>query len=79
MKNIIHKTAVLIAAFAISTAMTGVCFAGKPQKWESVPEAVRKTILANGGTEKTPVDLEGMKIDGKAVYEIGRASCRERV
>ncbi len=69
MKIIIHKTAVWIAAFAIGSVMTGVCFAGKPQKWENVPEAVRKTILANGGTEKSPVDLEGKKIDGKAVYE----------
>ena len=69
MNNITRSAATLAVAFAISTAMTGVCFAGKPQKWEKVPEAVRKTILANGGTEKTPVDLEGMKIDGKAVYE----------
>ena len=69
MKITIHTTAAVIAAFAISSAMTGASFAGKPQKWEKVPEAVRKTILANGGSEKSAVDLEGKKIDGKAVYE----------
>ena len=68
--NIITRSATtLIVAFAFSSVMTTICFAGKPQKWENVPEAVRKTILANGGTEKSPVDLEGKKIDGKAVYE----------
>ena len=69
MNNITRSAATLAVAFAISTAMTGVCFAGKPQKWEKVPEAVRKTILANGGTVKTPVDLEEEKIDGMVVYE----------
>ena len=68
--NIITRSATTwIVAFAFSSVMTTICFAGKPQKWENVPEAVRKTILANGGTEKSPVDLEGKKIDGKAVYE----------
>ena len=75
MNNITRSAATLAVAFAISTAiaistaMTGVCFAGEPQKWEKVPEAVRKTILAHGGTVKTPVDLEEEKIDGMVVYE----------
>jgi hypothetical protein len=43
-------------------------FAGQPKKWEEVPEAVRATVLANGG-KVGAVDLEGQKINGKAVYE----------
>ena len=69
MKTTIHRTAAVIAAFTISGALTLVCLAGKTQKWDDVPEAVRKTILANGGTEKSRVDLEGKRSDGKAVYE----------
>ena len=69
MNIITRSAATLIVAFAFSSVMTTICFAGKPQKWEEVPEAVRKTILAHGGTEKSPVDLEGKKMDGKAVYE----------
>src|ERR1035441_180681 len=42
--------------------------AGQPKKWEEVPEAVRATVLANGGKAGS-VDLEGEKIGGKAVYE----------
>jgi hypothetical protein len=37
-------------------------------KWEEVPEAVRATVLANGGKVGS-VDLEEEKINGKAVYE----------
>ena len=59
-------TAIILAA--LSAVPSTVCFAGKEQPWKDVPEAVRKTILANGGTAG-PVDLEGKKIGGKAVYE----------
>jgi hypothetical protein len=49
--------------------LSHACFAGTAQKWENVPEAVRATILANGG-KAGPVDLEeGQQKNGKAVYE----------
>lgn len=60
----------LLTFLALGSAMTIACLAGKPQKWEDVPEAVRKTILANGG-KAGPVDLEKEKIKGQAVYEAG--------
>ncbi len=44
------------------------CLAGQAQKWEEVPEAVRATILANGGAAGS-VDKEGFKIKGLVVYE----------
>ncbi len=43
-------------------------FAGKAMKWQEVPEAVRATVLANGGKVGS-VDLESEKIGGQAVYE----------
>jgi hypothetical protein len=61
-----------IAAFAAAlVAGLGLCarsLAGQSQKWERVPEAVRATILANGG-KVGAVDKESEKIDGKGVYE----------
>lgn len=44
------------------------CLGGQSQKWENVPEAVRATILANGG-KSGQVDLESEKVNGQAVYE----------
>jgi len=64
LKQITLTTAMLWLGCTL--AQTG--FAGQPRKWEDVPEAVRATVLANGGTVG-PVDLEGKKIGGKAVYE----------
>jgi hypothetical protein len=64
MKNLIQLTTVLVLGLA--AAQQG--FAGQPTKWEDVPEAVRATVLANGGKVGS-VDLEGEKIKGKAVYE----------
>jgi hypothetical protein len=55
----------LIAALA---ALASRALAGDTKKWEEVPEAVRSTILANGG-KAGPVDLESGKIHGHAVYE----------
>lgn len=69
MKISIHRAATILAAIAINGVLTFGSFAGKTQKWEDVPEAVRKTILGNGGTEKSRVDLEGKRSDGKSVYE----------
>jgi hypothetical protein len=48
-----------------------VCLAGHEMKWADVPEAVRATVLANGGTEGQTVDRENFKHDGQAVYEAG--------
>ena len=58
----------MLAAALLGGAMLGVSFAGTAMKWEDVPEAVRKTILANGGKAGS-VDKEGHKIKGFAVYE----------
>jgi hypothetical protein len=56
-----------LAAFLALT--TPAAFAGKAQKWNDLPEAVRATILANGGKADGRVDKESEKIDGKVVYE----------
>ena len=68
MKNSIRSMKKLLTSLALGSAMTIVCFAGKAMKWEDVPEAVRQTILANGGKAGS-VDREGERINGKAVYE----------
>lgn len=52
-------------------AATSVCLAGHEMKWSEVPEAVRATVLANGGTEGQTVDRENGKKDGLAIYEAG--------
>ena len=60
------KLAALAAVLVVALLPNG--FAGQPKKWEDVPEAVRATILANGGKVGS-VDKESGKIDGKVVYE----------
>jgi len=62
------KLAVVVAMLALGCTLAQRGFAGQPMKWEEVPEAVRATVLANGGKVGS-VDLEGEKIGGKAVYE----------
>ncbi|HWX21112.1 MAG TPA: hypothetical protein VN578_14520 [Candidatus Binatia bacterium] len=57
------------AVAALGCALAASAFAGQSQKWEQVPEAVRATILAQGGKVGGPVDIEGGKIHGKAIYE----------
>lgn len=52
-------------------ATTSVCRAGHELKWDQVPEAVRATVLAHGGTAGQTVDRENFKHDGKTVYEAG--------
>jgi hypothetical protein len=47
----------------------GILFAGTPQKWSDLPEAVQKTILANGGSQETPVDKEGQQVEGQDLFE----------
>lgn len=58
----------MLVAALLGGAMMDVSFAGTAMKWEDVPEAVRKTILANGGKAGS-VDKEGHKIKGMAVFE----------
>src|SRR5213593_416395 len=62
-----HRKMAGLAALLATTLLSN-SFAGQPKKWEDVPEAVRATILANGGKVGS-VDKEGAKIDGKVVYE----------
>src|SRR5215471_15445485 len=60
-KTIRHAVLFVVCATSLS-------FAGQPKKWEEVPEAVRATILANGGQQGT-VDKESEKVEGKTLYE----------
>ncbi len=57
-----------LAGLLICFAAASECFAGEARKWDQVPEAVRSTILANGGGIGN-VDKESEKINGKGVYE----------
>ena len=63
--SIITKSFVVMA---LGSAMMCATFAGTAMKWSEVPEAVRTTILANGGKAGS-VDKERHKIKGLAVYE----------
>jgi hypothetical protein len=60
--------AVLAVVLALCCAAAPICFAGTPMKWEEIPEAVRKAVIANGGTAAS-IDKEGGTKDGKAIYE----------
>ena len=71
MKNKILKTAMLGALLTLGSTTTSTCLAGRELKWEEVPEAVRATVLAHGGTAGQTVDRENGKINGQAVYEAG--------
>ena len=59
---------VVCLVVAACSCGAAVCWAGKAMNWEEVPEAVRATILANGG-KVGPVDKEREKLEGKALYE----------
>jgi len=63
------RTLSLFSFIALLALTTPAAFAGKAQKWKDLPETVRATILANGGTTDGRVDKESGKIDGKVVYE----------
>jgi len=65
------KVGSLVAVLALGHALAPNGFAAKAQKWEDVPEAVRATILANGGVVGNPVDKEtlGHNVNGKTLYE----------
>src|SRR5882757_5220276 len=62
------NTTALVTVLALACTGAPNCFAGQARKWTEVPEAVRATILANGG-KAGAVDKESEKIGGKAVYE----------
>src|ERR1035441_4274062 len=68
MGTTITKVALLATVLALGCTLARTGLAGQPKKWEEVPEAVRATVLANGGKAGS-VDLEGERIGGKAVYE----------
>lgn len=59
----IFAAAILAAIFAMP------CLAGVAQKWSDLPEAVRATVLANGGTTGQQVDKENGSKNGLAIYE----------
>ena len=62
------KSITAFVALTVLEFVACVCVAGQPMKWEEIPEAVRKAVLANGGTAGT-VDKENGTKDGKAIYE----------
>jgi hypothetical protein len=68
-------TKLKMATFAVALGLGGALmpngWAGHEMKWEDVPEAVRATVLANGGAAGQTVDRENGTQDGKAVYEAG--------
>jgi hypothetical protein len=69
MSDKILKLAAPVIVLVLSCTLALNCFAGKAQKWEDLPKAVKDTILANGGKAGQPVDRENFKIGGKTVYE----------
>ena len=68
MNTTMSKAALIAAVLALAGTLAQTGVAGQPKKWDAVPEAVRATVLANGGKAGS-VDLEGERIGGKAVYE----------
>ena len=61
----------ILTSALFSFALASSCWAGTELKWADVPEAVRATVLANGGTVGQTVDKENEKKDGLAIYEAG--------
>src|SRR5713101_3069839 len=73
------KGAGIVAMLALTSAVPTKCLAGHTMKWEEVPEAVRATVLANGG-QVGPMDRESGKIDGKVLFEaVGKDKAGKRV
>jgi hypothetical protein len=70
MTNQISPGAAFVAVLFLSAA-TSVCLAGHEMKWSEVPDAVRATVLANGGTDGQQVDRENGRKNGLAVFEAG--------
>ena len=64
------KNKIAVTAAAFSLALVSSAWAGTEMKWADVPEAVRATVLANGGTARQSVDRENEKKDGLAILKI---------
>jgi hypothetical protein len=58
-----------IAVTLLGLALAANCHAGQATKWADLPDAVRATVLANGGKEGQSVDNEGEKTGGQDTYE----------
>jgi hypothetical protein len=71
MNEIMRKLTRFATVASLTFALAGNGFAGTAVKWKDLPEAVRATILANGGVEGQAVDRESGKKNGKTVYEAG--------
>jgi hypothetical protein len=73
MHNSKQSKAAFLAVLMLGGNLISNCFAGESVKWSSLPEVVRATILANGGTEGQSVDKEtkGHTVDGNTIYEAG--------
>lgn len=71
MKNKLRITNLLGTVLALGLTIISTCMAGHEMKWNEVPEAVRATVLANGGVAGQSVDRENKKIGGMVVYEAG--------
>jgi len=70
MDQIVGMKLVSCRALAICLCVVAnTALAGKAQKWRDLPEPVRATILANGGTMDGRVDKESEKIGGRVIYE----------
>ncbi len=65
-KNKLLKTALFAVGLTLGAS---TCRAGPAMKWAGVPEPVRATVLAQGGTAGQTVDRETGKLNGLAVYE----------
>jgi hypothetical protein len=64
----IGKKIGLLMSLAVGIGAAYSSMAGQAKKWEEVPEAVRTTILANGGKVGS-IDKETFKVKGMVVYE----------
>lgn len=69
MNQIRAKGKQLFAAAALASLFSLPCLAGEAQKWSELPEAVRATVLANGGADGQQVDKEIGTRNGLAIYE----------
>src|SRR5947207_14544145 len=69
MKTLLRTSGVV--TLLVGCALGSNCFAGQPQKWEDLPEAVRAAVLANGGAAGQQVDKENGSKNGMAIYEAG--------
>ena len=65
------KNKIAVTAAAFSLALVSSAWAGTEMKWADVPEAVRATVLANGGIAGQTVDREDEKKNGLQLYEAG--------